>query len=101
MKKIDIIDNAKRILETEANSILEFKRRISHEFIKAVETISECEGKIFVTGVGKSGLIANKISSTLSSLGSPSIAINPLDALHGDLGTVSYTHLTLPTICSV
>jgi len=95
MKKIDIIDNAKRILETEANSILEFRRRISHEFIKAVETITKCEGKIFVTGVGKSGLIANKISSTLSSLGSPSIAINPLDALHGDLGMIERKDILL------
>ena len=63
MKFTEILDDAKRILELEANSITNFSKNINGEFVKAVEKISKCDGKIFITGVGKSGLIANKISS--------------------------------------
>mgnify|MGYP001396820869 CR=1 FL=1 len=88
MKFTEILDDAKKILEAEANSIRNFSSNINNDFVKSVEIISKCNGKIFITGVGKSGLIANKISSTFSSLGTPSMVIDPLDALHGDLGMI-------------
>ncbi|MBK17123.1 MAG: hypothetical protein CMK49_03800 [Prochlorococcus sp. SP3034] len=95
MKFTEIINDAKKILESEANSIKNFSSNIDEEFVKAVEIISKCNGKIFITGVGKSGLIANKISSTFSSLGTPSMVIDPLDALHGDLGMIEKDDLII------
>ena len=88
MKFTEIINDAKKILESEANSIKTFSSNINEQFVEAVKVISKCNGKVFITGVGKSGLIANKISSTFSSLGTSSIVIDPLDALHGDLGMI-------------
>tara|TARA_B100000965_G_scaffold382213_1_gene380401 strand:- start:509 stop:1456 length:948 start_codon:yes stop_codon:yes gene_type:complete len=88
MNNLEIIHEAKRILTAESEAISNFKYKIDDNFINSVISISKCTGKVFVSGVGKSGIIARKISATFSSLGSPSINIDPLGALHGDLGMI-------------
>lgn len=83
-----ILEEAKKVILTEAQGLLAILENLDQEFVAAVEILSSCNGKVIVTGVGKSGLIGRKISSTLSSLGTPSFFLNPLDALHGDLGSI-------------
>ncbi len=78
----------KEVLEKEARAILEVMERLNSDFDRAVSTINACRGRVIVSGIGKSGLIAKKIASTFSSVGMPSIYLHPADSLHGDLGIV-------------
>ena len=76
-------------IKEEGNAVLELLNQIDTEFDRAVEIILNCKGKVIVTGVGKSGHIGAKIAATLSSTGTPSFFINPLDVFHGDLGVMT------------
>jgi arabinose-5-phosphate isomerase len=76
-------------LQNEAEAILHVKELLNGEFISAVEAILDCAGKVILTGMGKSGLIAKKISATLASTGTPSFFLDPSEAFHGDLGMIS------------
>ena len=76
-------------LKDEAQAILDLIPKMDDEFEKAVDLIMNCQGKVIVTGVGKSGHIGAKIAATLASTGTPSFFINPLDVYHGDLGVMS------------
>lgn len=80
------IEIAKMVFETEAQAILSLKDRVDEKFIKAVEMMTSCEGTIVLTGIGKSGQIARKIASTLTSTGTPSLFLHPSESSHGDLG---------------
>jgi arabinose-5-phosphate isomerase len=80
---------AKRVLEVEAEAILAQRDCLDHAFSEAVGLIHECEGKIIVSGIGKSGHVGRKIASTLSSTGTPSFFVHPSEGIHGDLGTAS------------
>lgn len=82
-------ETAIKCLRDEASSIEALIPRITESFDRAVEIILNCTGKVIVTGVGKSGHIGAKIAATLSSTGTPSFFINPLDVFHGDLGVIS------------
>lgn len=82
-------ETAIKCLRDEASSIEALIPRITESFDRAVEIILNCMGKVIVTGVGKSGHIGAKIAATLSSTGTPSFFINPLDVFHGDLGVIS------------
>ena len=82
------IRRAKKVLDIEAKAINALKQRINSDFVKIIEKISKIKGRIIVTGMGKPGFIAQKISATLSSTGSPSLYLHPAEALHGDLGRV-------------
>lgn len=73
-------------LQTEAQAILDLIPRLDESFDEAVDKLLHCQGKVVVTGVGKSGHIATKIAATLASTGTPAFFLNPLDAYHGDLG---------------
>ena len=84
-----IIDEAIEVLKTEAQSILDLTRCIDESFEKAVELILASSGRVIVSGIGKSGLIGRKIVATLSSTGTRSLFLHPVEALHGDLGNVS------------
>ncbi|MBQ9137300.1 MAG: KpsF/GutQ family sugar-phosphate isomerase [Alistipes sp.] len=84
-----ILDIAKDALQTEADALLRIKRDLGDEFVRAVETILECNGKVIMTGMGKSGLVAKKIAATLASTGTPSFYMHPGEAFHGDLGMIS------------
>ena len=80
---------AEKCLRDEAQAILGVIGQLNDNFERAVELILNCSGKVVVTGVGKSGHIANKIAATFSSTGTPAFFMNPLDAFHGDLGMVA------------
>ena len=84
-----LIEIAKAVIQTEADSVLALKDRINSRFEEVCNTLKECSGKVVLIGMGKSGHIANKISSTLSSTGTPSFYLHPGEAGHGDLGMVT------------
>jgi len=77
------------VLETEAQAILALKSRVDEPFITACQHMLQCEGRIVVTGMGKSGHIGNKIAATLASTGSPAFFVHPGEASHGDLGMIT------------
>jgi arabinose-5-phosphate isomerase len=81
-------DTARKVLETEAEAIRELIPRLDERFDRAVETLLGCAGRVVTTGMGKSGIIAQKISATLASTGSPSLFLHPAEAIHGDLGRI-------------
>jgi len=82
-------DYAIQCLKDEAQAILDMIPKMDENFDRAVELIFNCQGKVIVTGVGKSGHIGAKIAATLASTGTPSFFINPLDVYHGDLGVMA------------
>jgi arabinose-5-phosphate isomerase len=81
-----IIKRAKQVLQIEAKAIEQLMERINEQFVQAVELILACEGKVVVTGVGKSGIIGQKIASTLASTGTPAFFLHSTEGSHGDLG---------------
>jgi len=89
MKKIDYIKIAKNVIDLEIKALKKLKNSINNSFNEAVEVISKCQSKVILCGVGKSGLIAAKISATLSSVGTPSFSLSANDCSHGDLGSIS------------
>lgn len=95
MEKETIIATAKQCLRDEAAAIESLIPRLDEQFMRAVEAIRDCKGKIVVTGVGKSGHIGSKIAATLASIGTPAFFLNPLDAYHGDLGMLGTDDLVL------
>jgi arabinose-5-phosphate isomerase len=88
MTKEEIIEKGKKVVSIEADAISELLNSINNDFAIAVETILECKGRVVLTGMGKSGLVARKIVATLNSTGTAAIYLHPTDALHGDLGMV-------------
>ncbi len=84
-----IIEQAKEVLKIEAQGILDLVDKIGPEFEQAVNLILKSKGRVIMTGIGKSGLVARKISATLSSTGTPSLFLHPVEAMHGDLGMVT------------
>ena len=121
MKKKKFVKIGKAVINLEIKALNKLKNSINNSFNLAVEQIVKCQSKVILCGVGKSGLIANKIAATFSSVGTPSFYLSASDSSHGDLGSiskkdililisnsgetnelkyiipVSYTHLTLPT----
>ncbi len=79
---------AREVLGAEARAILTVADRLGDEFSRAVSMILECEGHLVITGMGKAGLVGQKISATFASTGTPSIFLHPAEAYHGDLGRV-------------
>ena len=91
----DIINIASQCLRDEAQAVLDQIPLLDNNFERAVKLILDCKGKLIVTGVGKSGHIGAKMAATLSSTGTPSFYLNPLDAYHGDLGVVGNDDIIL------
>ena len=90
MAKTNFTKIAKEVIETEIQSLKKLKKNIKNSFNKAVQAILNCKkGKVIVSGVGKSGIIAKKIASTLSSVGTPSFFVDASSCSHGDLGQIS------------
>ena len=89
MKKKDYRKTAKNVIDLEIKALKKLKNSINNSFNLAVEAISSCTSKVILCGVGKSGLIAAKISATLSSVGTPSFSLSANDCSHGDLGSIS------------
>ena len=82
-------------IKDEAQAVLDLIPQLDENFDKAVDLMYNCKGKVIVTGVGKSGHIGAKIAATLSSTGTPSFFINPLDVFHGDLGVMTRDDVVL------
>ena len=89
MKKKKFINIAKEVINLEIKALSNLKNNLNNSFNLAVEQIVRCQSKVILCGVGKSGLIANKIAATLSSVGTPSFYLSASDSSHGDLGSIS------------
>ena len=89
MKKIDYKNIAKDVINLEIKALQKLKKSLNQNFNKAVNAIVECQSKVILCGVGKSGIIASKISATLSSIGTPSFSLSANDCSHGDMGSIS------------
>ncbi|RMF82660.1 MAG: KpsF/GutQ family sugar-phosphate isomerase [Nitrospirae bacterium] len=85
----DTVAIGRRVLEIEAEAIRAMGRRMGEPFTRAVERILACDGKVVVTGMGKSGLVGKKICATLASTGTPAIFLHPAEGIHGDFGMVT------------
>jgi len=79
---------ARKVLQTEAAAILALVDRLDDRFDRAVDLLRQCRGRVILTGMGKSGIICQKIAATLSSTGTPAHFMHPADAIHGDLGVI-------------
>jgi arabinose-5-phosphate isomerase len=84
--KQDIVDYAREVIRAEAAAVAQLAGRLNGAFARAVEMVLACQGRVVVTGMGKPGFIAQKISATFASTGTPSHYVHPAEALHGDLG---------------
>ncbi len=83
-----IIERARRVLEIEAKAVAALISRVGDDFVRAVEILYECQGRVVLTGMGKSGLVAKKIAATLASTGTPALYLHPAEGGHGDLGVI-------------
>src|SRR5208282_3904434 len=80
------LETARKVLQIEAKTLNDLIARLDEKFLRAVDLLISCRGRVVVAGMGKSGLVGQKISATLSSTGTPSYFLHPSEALHGDLG---------------
>ena len=83
-----ILDEASEVIKLESDSILKLAERINHDFATLVDMICKCKGRVIISGIGKSGIIARKIVATLTSTGTRALFLHPVEAMHGDLGVV-------------
>jgi arabinose-5-phosphate isomerase len=90
-----ILETGRRVIRMEAASVAALEPRLGTPFVRAVEAILDAKGRVIVSGLGKSGIIARKIAATLTSTGSPAVFLHPIDALHGDLGMVGPADVAL------
>ena len=88
-KTNELLTSAKRVLELESQAISDLIKKLDDNFIRAVNLILGCKGRVVVTGMGKSGHIGNKIAATLASTGTPAFFVHPGEASHGDLGMIT------------
>ncbi len=95
MNKYNYIASAKRTIKIESNSISQIASQLDKSFITLCDKVIKCDGKFIIMGVGKSGHIAQKISATLSSTGTPSVFIHPTEAAHGDMGLIDKKDIVL------
>lgn len=95
MKINPIIKRAREVIGVEAQAVRDQIGHIDGNFVRAVERIAGCSGRVVVMGVGKSGLIGRKIAATMSSLGIPSVFLHPAECLHGDLGMIMANDLVI------
>ena len=95
MKKKNYISLASKAANTQIKELSKIKKVFNNSFIKAVDLILSCKGKVIFAGIGKSGLIARKISATFSSVGIPSFFCDPAQALHGDMGQIEKKDLLI------
>ncbi len=85
----ELLRRARDVIRSEASAVASLEGRIDERFLQAVRLIGGIDGRIIVSGVGKSGIIARKVAATLTSTGTPATFLHPVEALHGDLGIVS------------
>lgn len=95
MKTSSVIKLAKEVLKIEALAISRLRAGIGKDFEKAVQWMTDCKGRVILTGMGKPGFIARKIAATMASTGTPSLYLHPAEAAHGDLGMVKSLDLMI------
>jgi arabinose-5-phosphate isomerase len=95
MMKVDVIKRARQVLDIEASAIRQLKQRINKNFAKALNIILKTQGRVVVSGMGKTGVIAQKFSATLASTGTPSLFLHTAEAIHGDLGKVTSSDVVI------
>ena len=88
MNRHEVIEAARHVVRLEGDAVLNLETRIGEEFARAVEMLAELKGRAIVTGLGKSGIVARKIASTLTSTGTPAFFLHPVEGVHGDVGMV-------------
>ena len=89
------IEVGKKVIQIEAQAVAAISDRINEQFENAVNAVLNCKGRLIVLGVGKSGLISQKIASTMASTGTPAHFVHPGDAFHGDLGMITSDDVVL------
>ncbi len=89
VKSLGSVGDGRRVLEIEARAVHALIKRVDSSFAKAVDLLAQCKGKVVVTGMGKSGLIGQKIAATLASTGTSSFFLHPAEGVHGDLGMLA------------
>ena len=89
MTATDFLTSAKRTIKMEADAVEQLLGRLDENFVTACQTMLDCEGRVVITGMGKSGHIGNKIAATLASTGTPAFFVHPGEACHGDLGMIT------------
>lgn len=89
------IERAQEVLLIEEEGLAAVRQRIGADFVKAADLIHNCPSRLIITGIGKSGIIGQKICATLNSTGTPSFFLHPVEAMHGDLGMVQRTDVVL------
>ena len=94
-KKFDFISIGKKVLDIESAAIAKLKDELDNNFENACQLCLDCNGKIIVMGIGKSGHIADKLAATLASTGTPSFFVHPGEASHGDLGMISKSDVVI------
>ena len=95
MDKLMTIEQAQEVLLIEEEGLAAVRRQIGPDFVKAADLINACPSRLIITGIGKSGIIGQKICATLNSTGTPSFFLHPVEAMHGDLGMVQETDVVL------
>src|SRR5215471_12846253 len=93
--EINILAELTRVLDIEIDALKLVRDNLDDRFVQAVYMIANCRGQVVLTGVGKSGIIANKIAATFRSTGTPALFLHAGEALHGDLGVVNPTDIII------
>ena len=91
----DYLNIARDVLNLESDAVRKLIDRLDDQFVKAVELIYECKGRVIITGMGKCGIIGKKISATLASTGTPATTVHPAEAIHGDLGMITCSDVVI------
>jgi arabinose-5-phosphate isomerase len=89
MIRAEVIEQARRVLDLESRAISLLEERLDAAFVQSIELVCDCQGRVIVTGMGKSGLIARKIAATFASIGIPACFLHPADGAHGDVGMIA------------
>src|SRR5690349_9141582 len=89
------LDILRRVLKEEADAVANLAERLDENFVRAVDTIHKCAGRVITCGVGKSGHVARKTAGTLASTGTPALFMHAAEAVHGDLGMVTAKDIVL------
>ena len=92
---VNLLDLAREVLTIETEGIAALIPKLDNSFVKAVDLIHRAKGRVIITGVGKSGLVARKLVATFNSTGTPALFLHPVEAMHGDLGMVSKEDVVL------
>ncbi|MBP5442044.1 MAG: KpsF/GutQ family sugar-phosphate isomerase [Treponema sp.] len=92
---MNVIDEARRVFDIEINALEKTRNALDDTFSSILNAITDCKGKVIITGMGKPGHIATKLAATFSSLGTPSFCLHPAEAMHGDLGMISSDDVVL------